>query len=111
MNLPVTDYDPETEVESCQTCGDSFVTEEVCQHCQKQGPFCESCLSHHLKHCSHADDISFYEDCSECENNMEEEEETLSDHDFIVHEEEEEQDYIEHNEDEDDYYEEKPDSP
>jgi len=100
----------DSEVESCQTCGDTHVTEEACQLCGKTGPFCETCLSHHLKHCQNQEDVSFYEDCSDCEG-QEQEEETVSDQEFVVNDDGE--DFVENEEPEDGNFEEEeePDSP
>ena len=60
---------------------------DKCQYCDKEGPFCNVCLSHHLKHCQNEQDITPNEDCSDCEED-DEEEATFEDEEFIAEEEE-----------------------
>jgi hypothetical protein len=62
----------DTEVESCQCCGDAHrELSEQCVNCSKEGPFCPRCLTHHQKHCQGVEEISDDENCSECEMDAE----------------------------------------
>ena len=59
---PQSDNDDDSEYESeefCQQCGKVLHTRhDKCQHCDKEGPFCNVCLSHHIKHCQNEQDIT-----------------------------------------------------
>lgn len=61
------------EIDSCQCCGINLEQnrQEQCGDCGKQGPFCEKCYVHHLKHCRGEEVISDNESCSECDEDAE----------------------------------------
>lgn len=84
MSQDISDDDGPMNV--CYKCGKTeLVLEEEedkpssrdrlnCPECEEPGPYCEKCITHHLKHCRGVDidEISNDEDCSDCSEGEEE---------------------------------------